>query len=229
MGAAAQDGIGATSGMTVTAATDLRAMFGPARDQSPRPTCLAFAASDAHAALRAGWDPLSAEWAYYHALVHDGRAVGGGTTLPAMLHTLEHTGQPLEQDWPYIAQDLTPQDTWYKPPAGIATLHQRHGSNITALLATICAHLDNRAPVIVIMSVSPAFYSGGDNDFVIDSAEATIPQRLHAVVAVGYGTRSNDHLLLIRNSWGTSWGDGGHAWLSERYLTPRLTEAAVLK
>ena len=30
---------------------DLRGNFGPARDQNPRPTCMAFAASDAHAAL----------------------------------------------------------------------------------------------------------------------------------------------------------------------------------
>jgi hypothetical protein len=42
---------------------DLRSKFGVARDQNPRPTCMAFAASDTHAALRSVWTPLSAEWA----------------------------------------------------------------------------------------------------------------------------------------------------------------------
>ena len=51
---------------------DLRNNLGPARDQDPRPTCMAFAASDAHAAARDGWEPLSTEWAYYHALKRDG-------------------------------------------------------------------------------------------------------------------------------------------------------------
>ncbi len=36
---------------------DLRSLLGDARDQEARPTCLAFAASDVHAALRDGWTP----------------------------------------------------------------------------------------------------------------------------------------------------------------------------
>ena len=49
----------ARGGMSdITVSVDLRALFGPARDQGPRPTCLAFAASDAHAALAMGWAPL---------------------------------------------------------------------------------------------------------------------------------------------------------------------------
>ena len=46
---------------------DLGSLFGDVRDQGDRPTCLAFAASDAHAALRAGWEPLSCEYAFYQA------------------------------------------------------------------------------------------------------------------------------------------------------------------
>ena len=33
----------------------------------------------------------------------------------------------------------------------------------------------------------------------------------HAVVAVGYGTdTSYGDYFLVRNSWGTSWGDNGY-------------------
>ena len=52
---------------------DLRKHFGDARDQGPRPTCLSFAASDAHAALRTGWTPLSCEFAFYQAQRRAGR------------------------------------------------------------------------------------------------------------------------------------------------------------
>lgn len=52
---------------------DLRASFGPARNQGARPTCLAFAASDTHAAVREGWVPLSCEYAFYQAQRRAGR------------------------------------------------------------------------------------------------------------------------------------------------------------
>ncbi len=45
----------------ITASVDMRSLFGPSRNQGPRPTCMAFAASDTHAALRTGWPPLSCD------------------------------------------------------------------------------------------------------------------------------------------------------------------------
>ncbi len=55
----------------------------------------------------------------------------------------------------------------------------------------------------------------------------------HAVVAVGYddnrrirhaapGAEETVGALLIRNSWGTSWGDGGYGWLPYRYVLDGL-------
>jgi C1A family cysteine protease len=48
----------------------------------------------------------------------------------------------------------------------------------------------------------------------------------HAIVAAGYDddlTVGGDKgALLIRNSWGTGWGDGGYGWMSYRYVTEGL-------
>jgi hypothetical protein len=44
---------------------DLRGRFGPARDPGARPTCLAFAASDTHAATRDPWAELCCEYLFY--------------------------------------------------------------------------------------------------------------------------------------------------------------------
>lgn len=37
----------------------------------------------------------------------------------------------------------------------------------------------------------------------------------HAVVAIGYNVAVADKYLLIRNSWGTAWGENGHIRLKE--------------
>ena len=51
----------------------------------------------------------------------------------------------------------------------------------------------------------------------------------HAVVISGYRNTPNGRQFLIHNSWGTSWGDGGYAWLSEKMVTKFLYYAYRVK
>jgi hypothetical protein len=80
----------------ITISADLRASFGAARNQGARPTCLAFAASDAHAALRDGWVPLSCEYAFFQAQRRAGRMPNTGALLSSVLEALRKDGQPEE-------------------------------------------------------------------------------------------------------------------------------------
>jgi hypothetical protein len=205
---------------------DLRSQFGDARDQDLRPTCLAFAASDAHAALRSPWAPLSVEFAFYHAQRRAGRPPHIGATLPAMLDALGEDGQPIEAGWPYLA---TVPANW-KPPPTVGTLHRRDGKRGSKSVAEIIQRLDEGRPALVILTISTAFDDASRSNGIVDQlpADPPDPSRRHAVVAVGHGLLARERIVLVRNSWGDGWGKKGYAWLTEAYLTPRVLRTGIL-
>ncbi|KRB86951.1 peptidase C1 [Sphingomonas sp. Root710] len=207
---------------------DLRGMFGAARDQRGRPTCLAFAASDTHAALRDGWDPLCCEYAFYQAQRRAGRPPTRGAVLPVMVQSLAEDGQPMEVAWPYLAA-LPADMAHYVPPAELGALHGRAGMLTSTAIDQVAASLDAHRPVILLLMLSRCFFEPS-GDGVVDPpiGEHPEPARRHAVIACGHGTVDGCPALLVRNSWGPRWGLGGCAWLTESFLKPRLFAAATL-
>ncbi len=211
--------------MSIVVDKDLRSQFGPARDQDPRPTCMAFAASDAHAAARGALQPLSAEWAYYHGLQRDGTAPHAGVTMCGMLEALRLDGQPEEAAWPYIPKLFTDVASW-KPPTA-SPIFRRNSALQTFTVAAILGCLDAEHPVLLTMSISKSFRLP-DSDGVIDAIEPLESKRVHALVAVGHGHRQAEKFILVRNSWGDVWGEEGHAWVAVTYLSPRLLRVAMM-
>ena len=207
---------------------DLRPLFGPARDQGARPTCLAVAASDTHAGLRDGWAPLSCEFAFYAAQKRAGRPPTSGALLSTMLDALRLDGQPDEKGWPYLAAVPADHRLW-TPPATVGPLYGRNGQRDGTDLSSILAALDRDTPVLMLTMLSRSFFQPR-GDGVVDPANDELPEpaQRHAVVAVGHGTVDGTPAILIRNSWGPGWGLEGHAWLTERFLAPRLFATANL-
>jgi len=212
--------------MPVQVLRDLRGQFGQARDQDLRPTCLAFAASDTHAALRSPWASLSVEFAFHHAQRRAGRPVTMGATLPAMLKALEEDGQPIETGCPYLP--VVPPN--WMPAADIGPLFRRRGDNGGNTVGEIVAHLNTGRPVLVLLTLSSAFDFAASSGGIVDqqAGDPSNPHRRHAVVAVGHGLLGGKSIVLIRNSWGDEWGEGGHAWLTEAYLAPRVFMIGIL-
>lgn len=206
---------------------DLRHEFGPIRDQGPRPTCLAFAASDTHAGLRPGWTPLSCEYAFFHAQRRAGQSPGTGARLSSMLDALREDGQPEENGWPYLS--TTPDPSAWVPPTSVGTLFGRDGEQAGATFDFVIHELNRNTPVIILLKLSSSFYRPSQNGVVHPAAgESPQPELRHAVVAVGHGMVGAHRAILVRNSWGENWGDGGYAWLTESFLAHRLFAAAKL-
>lgn len=208
--------------------SDLRAMFGPVRDQGPRPTCLAFAASDAHAALRAGWEPLSAEYAFYRAQQRAGRSPHQGAMLGAMLEGIEFDGQPVEADWPYLATLPADLAQWH-PPGAPRALFARRSVSGAAALPLIRAVLARGSPALVIAMLSASFFRPSPQGVVkAPAGELPDPAMVHAMVALASGRVDGEPAILVRNSWGPGWGAEGHAWLTDMFLGPRIAAMACL-
>lgn len=213
---------------TVNILCDLRDRFGPARDQDQRPTCLAFAASDAHASLRSPWAPLSVEFAFYHAQRRAGQSPHVGATLAAILMALREDGQPVEEGWPYLVTVPADETDW-RPNDHVGELYRRHGEKGSDTAEEIIQRLDQGRPVLVLLTLSTAF-DLVERSGIVDQMPGDEPNlsRRHAVVAVGHGLLRAKRAILVRNSWGEDWGNGGYAWLTEAFLERRIFKIGIL-
>lgn len=214
--------------MGVRVIVDLRGDFGKIRDQNPRPTCMAFAASDAHSHARGTIDALSTEYAFFHAVHRTvARDPTQGVSFEIMSETIAVNGQPHETDWPYENKPVV-LTTW-KPPKTLGPIFRRKSSSIANGIDHICAQLASGKPVIVVMDISYSFFVANSTTEVLNAPLAEPRLNTHAVIAVGYGDNATDRCVLIRNSWGTNWFLGGYGWIDHRYLSPRVHVLGIME
>jgi hypothetical protein len=215
--------------MSVKVLTDHRRLLGKARDQGPRPTCLIFACSDAHAAVIGASEPLSAEFLFFHAQRRANRKPDDSSTLSATRAALLDDGQPFESFWPYLSTSPSDPGAWLPPRTAPEDIYKIPSKSSPPAFQSILDSIDLGIPVVVLFTMSDAFYRPVAG--VIDHAphEPLTDVRSHAVLVVGHGLIGAHRALLIRNSWGAAWGLDGHAWVTERYIAPRMKHSAIVK
>jgi C1A family cysteine protease len=197
---------------------DLRGFWSGVRDQGGRSSCLACAASDAHAHSHKRDQPLSAEFLFFHAgQLMPGKTVAAGLTFSAVHKVLHKEGQPDEKAWPYASSQ---PDPWTPPTMGP---ERWYGSleSTAADVATIIKTLGASRPVILGVRLTPDFLALRAAPYVIPPGGTGFGG--HAILAIGLADHlKHGSLILTRNSWGSKWGDGGCGWLSVDYLTDKL-------
>jgi len=188
-----------------------------ARDQGPRGTCVAFAITSLKDALL---EPtLSPEYAYL-ATVHQspGWKPDDGLDVRIALRATTN-GLPEEANYPY--QPHEPKKPFPQLPTQFPLYRSQNMTYQTFDLKKVKRVLDNGKPLGAIIALTMSFFSPING---VVSFEETVHPGYHAVVISGYGadTDGNEYFLIC-NSWGTAWGNNGHAWLPEAYLSCHAT------
>jgi hypothetical protein len=208
-------------------AVDLREELGPSRDQGARKTCLAFATSAAHEVSRCSSAYLSVEYLYFMAAQRSHGDPRRGLGPAAVRDALENDGQPEELAWPY--SPMVPiVSTWRPPPPANKQLHKAALSFSDRSVGNVLELINQRRPVVLGLSLTPGFYKPDKEARVLPEPGA-VETTKHAVLAVGAGTDSEGQYILVRNTWGESWGRAGHAWLHETYVRERMLTTGVIE
>jgi hypothetical protein len=197
---------------------DLRATLPSTRDQGGRPTCLAFAVSDVHSYNIDSATHLSVEYLFYQSAQlmatpdHD-----AGITVREASQALSRFGQPIEEAWPYTDPVYLP----WTPPLDLGIVWRAQLRYMAGSTKQIGEFLLSNKPVVVIIELTKLFYQA-KKDSAIIPFQVENGFDLHALIVVGLAEHQGHRLYLVRNTWGPTWGDDGHAWLYERYLDRHL-------
>jgi len=216
---------------------DLRSWFSPVEDQGTLGSCTANAgvALVEYFERRAYQKHIDASRLFLYKVTRNLMHVTGdnGAFLRNTMGAMVLFGVPPEEYWPYKIDDFE------KEPTAFCYSFAQNYKSITYyrldppetkkkdLLERIKTNLKGDLPSMFGFTV----YSS------IEEAETTgkIPYPAagdkiiggHAVVAAGYDDKmviknSNPGALLIRNSWGKTWGEGGYGWLPYDYVLSGL-------
>jgi C1A family cysteine protease len=161
-----------------------------------------------------------------------------GAYLRTTMGALVLFGVPPEEYWPYVIADFEkePSAFCYAFAQGYQAIrYVRLDPPVTArdaLLARIKAFLAAGLPAMFGFTVYSSISQAGSSGLIPYPCPGERVRGGHAMVAVGYDDKtkikntacgtSSTGALLIRNSWGTGWGDRGYGWLPYDYVLKGL-------
>jgi len=237
--------VGAEAQVTaLPASVDLRAWCSPIEDQKDIGSCTAHAGVGLveYFERRAFGEHLDASQLFLYKVTRNLLHWMGdtGAFLRTTMYALTLFGVPPEAYYPYNTPDYDKE-----PPAFCYAFAQSFqaisyyrldppGTARDRLLARIKIDLSKGLPSMFGFSVYNSINQTNTNGGKIPYP--TRGERVlggHAIDAVGYddnlkikntnpGGLETTGALLIRNSWGTSWGSGGYGWLPYKYVLDGL-------
>ena len=155
-----------------------------------------------------------------------------GAYLRTAMGALVLFGAPPERYWPYntASFDVEPPAFCYAFGANFQALRYFRfdpvGTSPVQALANIKSYLAAGFPSMFGFPVYPEYDHPLPGALVAYPGPNSQSRGGHANVAAGYDDNimigADKGALLIRNSWGTGWANGGYGWLSYKYVTQGL-------
>jgi C1A family cysteine protease len=140
---------------------------------------------------------------------------GAGTSLKAAVDILRKYGAVPETQLPFhiaTAMYTGNEDTFF---AIAATRKIASYFNLQRNLPNWRAWLATHGPMLVGLNVDHTWDNATATGGNLDTFQPNTVRGGHAVALVGYRA---DGRFIVRNSWGTSWGDHGFGYPSEAYI-----------
>jgi C1A family cysteine protease len=140
---------------------------------------------------------------------------GAGTTLKAAVDILRKYGAVPETLLPFKIGTAMYTGSENKFYATAAKLKIASYFNLRRNFANWRAWLAETGPILVGLNVDATCDDATATSGKLDTFKPDTVRGGHAVAVVGY---TRDKRFIIRNSWGTGWGDKGFGYASEAYI-----------
>jgi hypothetical protein len=154
--------------------------------------------------------------------------VDGGSSIEANLSIDEQQGIDTQSDYWQGNFDYVDQPTAAEQAnavnwklSGYADLTIDPGSSSTVTQTSIETAIAAGDPVVIGIPVYDNFFDVGAADDGYYASPSGNFDGYHAIAALGYNSQG----LVIENSWGTDWGDGGYATLSWSFVNTYVLDA----
>ncbi len=201
--------------------TDLRPMMPPVFDQGALGSCTANALAGVLGYLEQihhdKYTNLSRLFIYYNERDAEGTIdTDSGAALRDGIKTLDKFGACQEVLWPYNISKFTIKPTLncYTEALDYKIVEYQALNTLNDMKLSLA----NGYPFVFGFTVYESF----EYQIVASTGIMPLPTPTeqilgaHAVVGVGYD--DNTQMMLVRNSWGTSWGLGGYFWMPYSFI-----------
>jgi C1A family cysteine protease len=221
------------------ASVDLRPWCSPIEDQRSLGSCTANAGVGMmeYYERRALGRHLDASRLFLYKVTRNLLGFSGddGAYLRDTMKAMVLFGVPPEKYWPYRVKDfnLEPTQFCYAFAQSYQAIKYYRldpsGTSPADVLEALKTKLAAKLPAMFGFSVYSSIPNSGDGKGEIPfPASGDTLEGGHAVLAVGYDDTKkigrNKGAILIRNSWGTSWGEAGYGWLPYAYIEAGLAD-----
>lgn len=143
-----------------------------------------------------------------------------GTYIRLAFATLTSLGTCTEETWPYDTSKVFLRPSWRSfqeaYPNKINSFYRIEATDGQELVDAIKQALRAQHPVVFGMRVDGVYMSTGADGIVSVPASGKVEGGGHAQLIVGYD--DNTQRWIVKNSWGTGWGDRGYGYVPYAYL-----------